>query len=341
MLQAVQWGCYDAGMPNMNSQSEDRAQDGLRERKRRDTLQRIAQTGLDLFIAKGYEATTLDDVAAAAGISRRTFFHYFTSKDEILLAWQVGLVDALYDAVLQAATDQSPLEALCGALQKLASHFDAEKAIDIARVLRSSEQLRAANHAKFMNLENAAFEALCRLCRSAAVADSFEWWRWRASARFAPQSMNGLMKVGKSRSPSGLKRRSRICARRCSDLVPKSSALRCRELHSQQGPPALRDGHISSPSGLTSRDRKRTSLLAFRPISLDDALVQRCDFRAVAGTHSHENLPDVRLYCFHADVERRCDLHIGGRSSKPQAKNSSSESSGTCRARFVVNASSK
>ncbi|ARU22333.1 ABC transporter substrate-binding protein [Ralstonia solanacearum] len=163
MLQAVQWGCYDAGMPNMNSQSEDRAQDGLRERKRRDTLQRIAQTGLDLFIAKGYEATTLDDVAAAAGISRRTFFHYFTSKDEILLAWQVGLVDALYDAVLQAATDQSPLEALCGALQKLASHFDAEKAIDIARVLRSSEQLRAANHAKFMNLENAAFEALCRL----------------------------------------------------------------------------------------------------------------------------------------------------------------------------------
>lgn len=137
MLQAVQWGCYDAGMPNMNSQSEDRAQDGLRERKRRDTLQRIAQTGLDLFIAKGYEATTLDDVAAAAGISRRTFFHYFTSKDEILLAWQVGLVDALYDAVLQAATDQSPLEALCGALQKLASHFDAEKAIDIARVLRS------------------------------------------------------------------------------------------------------------------------------------------------------------------------------------------------------------
>ncbi|AZU56979.1 TetR/AcrR family transcriptional regulator [Ralstonia pseudosolanacearum] len=149
-------------MPNMNTQPEDGAQEGLRERKRRDTLQRIAQTGLDLFIVKGYEATTLDDIAAAAGISRRTFFHYFTSKDEILLAWQVGLADAVRGAVLEASTDQSPLEALFGALQKLASNFDAETAIDVARVLRSSEQLRAANHAKFMNLENAAFEALCQ-----------------------------------------------------------------------------------------------------------------------------------------------------------------------------------
>ncbi|MDB0544377.1 TetR/AcrR family transcriptional regulator [Ralstonia solanacearum] len=150
-------------MPDTNLQTDDGAQEGLRERKRRDTLQRIAQTGLDLFIAKGYEATTLDDIAAAAGISRRTFFHYFTSKDEILLAWQDGLVDAARDAVLDASTDESPLDALRSALRKLASHFDTETAIDIATVLRSSEQLRAANHAKFVNLENAAFEALCQL----------------------------------------------------------------------------------------------------------------------------------------------------------------------------------
>jgi AcrR family transcriptional regulator len=54
--------------------------EGLRERKKRETLQRIAETGLKLFIAQGYEGTTLEAIAEAAGISRRTFFYYFKSK---------------------------------------------------------------------------------------------------------------------------------------------------------------------------------------------------------------------------------------------------------------------
>jgi AcrR family transcriptional regulator len=142
---------------------EEPPQDGLRERKRRETLQRVAQAGLELFVAKGYEQTTLEDIAIAAGISRRTFFHYFKSKDEILLAWQIGLVDSVRAAVLEAGTDQSPLDALCGALLKLASHYDTDTAIVIAGLLRSSDQLRAANQAKYLQMEHAAFEALCRL----------------------------------------------------------------------------------------------------------------------------------------------------------------------------------
>ncbi len=59
---------------------------GLRERKRRETLRRIAEEGLKLFLTNGYEATTLDEIAEAAGISRRTFFYYLKSKEEILLA---------------------------------------------------------------------------------------------------------------------------------------------------------------------------------------------------------------------------------------------------------------
>ncbi|QUP56943.1 TetR family transcriptional regulator (plasmid) [Ralstonia syzygii] len=137
--------------------------DGLRERKRRDTLQRIAETGLELFIANGYEETTLDDISAAAGISRRTFFHYFKSKDDILLAWQSGLAESIRAAVLKEATNQSPMDALCGALLKLASRYDSDTAIAIARLLRSSDQLRAANQAKYLHQEQAAFEALCHL----------------------------------------------------------------------------------------------------------------------------------------------------------------------------------
>ena len=64
---------------------------GLREEKRQQTLKRITQTALGLFARHGYEATTLDMIAADAGISRRTFFHYFKSKDDILLSQQAGL----------------------------------------------------------------------------------------------------------------------------------------------------------------------------------------------------------------------------------------------------------
>jgi AcrR family transcriptional regulator len=64
---------------------------GLRERKRQETLERITAAGLKLFAAQGYEATTLDAIAAEAGISRRTFFHYFKSKDDILISMQSGL----------------------------------------------------------------------------------------------------------------------------------------------------------------------------------------------------------------------------------------------------------
>ena len=75
----------------MNEQTVNRVakkKEGLRERKRLETLRRIAETGLKLFIAHGYEGTTLEAIAEAAGISRRTFFYYFKSKEEVLLAWQ-------------------------------------------------------------------------------------------------------------------------------------------------------------------------------------------------------------------------------------------------------------
>lgn len=137
-------------------------EEGLRERKRRDTHRRIVEAGLELFLSSGYEETTLDQISAAAGISRRTFFYYFKSKDEILLAWQSNLVDALHAAIMEEGTEQSPLHTLSGALLKLASRFNADTALSIAKLLKSNPQLYAANQAKFLKLEQAAFEALCR-----------------------------------------------------------------------------------------------------------------------------------------------------------------------------------
>ena len=149
----------------MEFSTEKKAQsvDGLRQRKRRDTLQRIAKAGLDLFLTKGYEETTLDDISAAAEISRRTFFYYFKSKDEILLAWQSGLVEALRKALLEEPSKQSPLDTLCNALLNLAAPFNSDSTLVIAQLLKSNDHLRAANQAKYLQLEQTAFEVLCEL----------------------------------------------------------------------------------------------------------------------------------------------------------------------------------
>src|ERR1700719_2009310 len=75
-------------------------QPGLRERKRQQTRERLTRMAMALFHERGFEATTLDDIAAAADISRRSFFHYFASKEDVVFAWQEESTAALIAAVV-------------------------------------------------------------------------------------------------------------------------------------------------------------------------------------------------------------------------------------------------
>lgn len=154
----------------MSEQDGDDAspkREGLREQKRRETLRRIADTGLRLFLRNGYEATTLDAIAAAAGISRRTFFYYFKSKEDIILAWQGGLAEAIGRAVLEQSTKQTPLEAVRNALVKLTASYEDVQArkqmMEIDRFIRSNETLRAREATKYAQQEQAVFDALSTL----------------------------------------------------------------------------------------------------------------------------------------------------------------------------------
>jgi AcrR family transcriptional regulator len=137
---------------------------GLRERKRRETLQRIAEVGLRLFIANGYEATTLEMIAAEAGISRRTIFYYYKSKEEILLAWQGnGFFAALRPAMLEESRDQAPLAAVRHCLLSLVSCYETKDAILVDRVFQSTEALRVRKQASYLEMEQTVFDALCEL----------------------------------------------------------------------------------------------------------------------------------------------------------------------------------
>lgn len=136
------------------------APEGLRERKRRETLKRITEAGMCLFIEKGYEATTLDDIAAEAGISRRTFFYYFKSKDDILLSLQSGMGDMIVDALQHAPRDRRPLDAIRDAIVKVCAAVPADDMIAIDRLMRSSEAVQARKQASYIQHERALFAAL-------------------------------------------------------------------------------------------------------------------------------------------------------------------------------------
>jgi AcrR family transcriptional regulator len=137
--------------------------EGLRERNRRETLHRIADVAMELFVERGFEATTLDEIAAAAGISRRTFFHYFKSKEDILLAHQEGYADALKAAVLQHSSTAAPIDVVRDALLELSARFGSERTIAIARVMRECEALRARRPHSYLGREQVLFDALCEL----------------------------------------------------------------------------------------------------------------------------------------------------------------------------------
>jgi AcrR family transcriptional regulator len=137
--------------------------EGLRERNRRQTLHRIAAVGMELFLAKGYEETTLDEIAAAAGISRRTFFYYFKSKDDLVLAHFDGHAEALKMSILEDASDGAPIDRVRDALIKLSTSMQTSRAIATVRLIRESDALRARRHANHLQLEQAVYEALCDL----------------------------------------------------------------------------------------------------------------------------------------------------------------------------------
>lgn len=134
--------------------------EGLRERKRRETLQRITDAGMGLFVAQGYEATTLDEIAEKAGISRRTFFHYFKSKDEILLSAQSGIGEMIVTALRAGPRDARPLDAIRAAVIEVCASFPTGEMVAIDRLMRASPGVQARKQASYVEHETTLFAAL-------------------------------------------------------------------------------------------------------------------------------------------------------------------------------------
>jgi AcrR family transcriptional regulator len=85
---------------------------GLRERKRIETRQRIADVATALFLRRGFDAVTVAEIATAADVSKVTVFNYFPRKEDMLFDRQPEAEAMLGDAVRNRAADRTPAAAV-------------------------------------------------------------------------------------------------------------------------------------------------------------------------------------------------------------------------------------
>jgi AcrR family transcriptional regulator len=133
-----------------------------RDQKRARTHARIQQEGLRLFLERGFDAVTLDDVAAAADVSRRTLFHYFPSKEAIALGFKAGLGPRIVAAVARRPDGEGLLEMAEHALTDMAGDYQSAEAKALARLVHDTPTLRGGDHAKYEEMERMLADALAR-----------------------------------------------------------------------------------------------------------------------------------------------------------------------------------
>ncbi len=120
---------------------------GLRARKKLRTRQTIERVALELIEAQGFDSTTIDEIAAAADISPRTFFHYFRSKEDAVLADYSARLDQIVAALKASPADQPPWPALREAFLMVGADYEAERdhLLRRFRIVRSTPSVAARN----------------------------------------------------------------------------------------------------------------------------------------------------------------------------------------------------
>ena len=97
---------------------------GLRERKKARTRAAIREHALRLFREQGYQATTVEQIAAAAEVSPSTFFRYFPTKEDVVL--RDDMDTRMVEAFVRQPLDLSPIAAARAAMREAWSSFTQE-----------------------------------------------------------------------------------------------------------------------------------------------------------------------------------------------------------------------
>jgi len=93
-----------------------------------DARGRLERAALELYVERGFEQTTVAEIAKRAGLTERTFFRHFADKREVLFGGSAALQERLVTAVLDAPAGASPIEAVTAALVEAATLLQARRA---------------------------------------------------------------------------------------------------------------------------------------------------------------------------------------------------------------------
>ncbi|MCG3755434.1 MULTISPECIES: TetR/AcrR family transcriptional regulator [unclassified Amycolatopsis] len=130
-----------------------------------DAPGRLAAAALDLFEERGYENTTVIEIAERAGLTKSTFFRHFPDKREVLFGGS-ALTGLLVDAIAAAPPSAGPLEAVTHALDVLGNEFFAGDRREFSArrqaVLDANPELREREARKRIGLVDSMIEALGR-----------------------------------------------------------------------------------------------------------------------------------------------------------------------------------
>ena len=135
-----------------------------------DARARLQQAALELYGERGYEQTTVAEIAERAGLTKRTFFRYFTDKREVLF-WGSELLEQQMVAAIEAApASASALGMIGAALDAAAERFDEvrEFAVPRHRIIASSHELQERELIKAASLA----AAMARALRARGLSDT-------------------------------------------------------------------------------------------------------------------------------------------------------------------------
>jgi AcrR family transcriptional regulator len=134
--------------------------EGMRARKRRQTRERITNAAMNLFLERGFDAVTVDEIAAAADVSARSFFDYFPAKEDVVSAWQDGFSVTLVAAVAARPAGEPLVRVVEDAVTSSVTAAAQQREYAIGDLISNTPSLRAREHLKYSKLEQMLADAL-------------------------------------------------------------------------------------------------------------------------------------------------------------------------------------
>jgi len=129
-----------------------------------DARSRLEQAALKLYVERGFEQTTVAEIAKEAGLTERTFFRHFADKREVLFSGTGLLRELLVDTIAGMPDSTAPIEAVAAALDAAGARLQERRPYSRQRqtVIAANADLRERELLKLASLASAMAEALRR-----------------------------------------------------------------------------------------------------------------------------------------------------------------------------------